>query len=233
MGPSAAKSGAPNALAAAAAVAAPKPVAAAPAPKPIASAPTSKPIAAAPSLPAPAAPTAASRRAERAKAAALAAAARSAAAPSAPVEAVAVSEVTATPPPSASAPDADGAGLTIGQRDANRLINHFSRAYEDGDLEGMRGMFTADIQGPQGGLKEILRGYEQLFGSSSERKLSVRDVNYFSTGETLTIVASYSAVVTSAHKGRPRHTTGNLRLDLRKEHESWRVFRLRHDEREG
>ena len=146
--------------------------------------------------------------------------------------AVAVSDVE---PQAAVAPiaNATAGGLSIGQRDANRLISHFSRAYEDGDIEGMRGMFTSDIQGSQGGLREILEGYERLFGDSTERRLSVRDVNYFSTGETLTIIASYSAVVTRTRNGKSRHTTGNLRLDLRRENEEWRVFRLRHDERQG
>jgi hypothetical protein len=120
----------------------------------------------------------------------------------------------------------------IRQSDANRLLGSFSRAFEQGDLQQMRELFAADARGPQGGLREILRDYDRVFGDSSERSLVVRDVNWFEDGENVTIVAGYDASVTS-RGGKARRTRGDLRLDLRRENDRWRIYRLRHDERPG
>jgi ketosteroid isomerase-like protein len=141
--------------------------------------------------------------------------------------------------PAAPAVDAEPIRQPIAQhpaldsRDANRLLSHFSRAYEDGNLAGMRAMFTSDIRGPRGGMGAILADYDRVFASSRDRSLAVRDVSWFANGDTLTIIASFEATVTSARGGRPRKTHGDIRLDLRREDEQWRIFRLLHDERPG
>jgi hypothetical protein len=164
-------------------------------------------------------------RAERRAAAKAAAAERAAAA----VSAAAV-EPAAVQSPAAVA---EAPALTISQRDANRLLNQFSAAYESGSLDEMRALFTDDVQGSRGGMRDILKEYDTLFGSSSKRSLSVRDVNWFVDGERLTIVASYRAIVTSSRGGRQREIRGDLRLDLRRGSDGWRIFRLRHDEQPG
>jgi hypothetical protein len=117
--------------------------------------------------------------------------------------------------------------------DANRVLGHFSQAYADGNLDGMRAMFTADASSPLGGLGAILANYSRLFESSRERSLEVSDVSWFTSGGTLTIIASYQATVTNSRNRRPRRTHGDLRLDLRREDEQWRIYRLLHDERPG
>jgi hypothetical protein len=119
----------------------------------------------------------------------------------------------------------------VGMRDANRLLNVFSAAYESGNIDDMRAMFAKDMQGVNGDARETLAEYDRLFDSSSERKLSVRDVNWFADGDTLTIVASYHATVTQ--NKRQRRTQGNLRLDLRRDNDRWLIVRLKHDERPG
>jgi hypothetical protein len=118
-------------------------------------------------------------------------------------------------------------------RDANRLLGQFSRAYEEGDMQGMRALFAADARGPAGGLDEILADYRRLFNDSRERSLSVRDVSWFVSGETFTIVASFDASLTSGRVGRVRRTRGDLRLDLRREGDHWQIFRMKHGERPG
>jgi hypothetical protein len=120
----------------------------------------------------------------------------------------------------------------IRQGEANRLIGNFSRAYEQGDLQQMRELFAADARGQSGNLQEILQDYGRVFESSSERSLLVRDVNWFEDGENITIVAGYEASVTS-RGGKARRTRGDLRLDLRRESDRWRIYRVRHDERRG
>ncbi|MEO8161780.1 MAG: DUF4440 domain-containing protein, partial [Arenimonas sp.] len=116
----------------------------------------------------------------------------------------------------------------IGAIEANRLLNHFSRAYEAGDLDGMRAMFAPDIRGSHGNRDQILADYDRLFGSSTERSLQVRDVSWFASGDVLTIVASFEASVTGARGGRPRRSRGDLRLDLRRDDAQWRIIRLQH-----
>jgi hypothetical protein len=113
------------------------------------------------------------------------------------------------------------------------VLGHFSQAYAEGNLDGMRAMFTADASSPLGGLGAILANYGRLFESSRERSLVVRDVSWFTTGATLTIIASYQATVTNSRKHQLRRTHGDLRLDLRREDEQWRIYRLLHDERPG
>ncbi len=122
---------------------------------------------------------------------------------------------------------------SVEEIDANRVLGHFSQAYADGNVDGMRAMFTADASSPLGGLGAILANYGRLFESSRERSLVVRDVSWFTTGATLTIIASYQATVTNSRKHQLRRTHGDLRLDLRREDEQWRIFRLLHDERPG
>lgn len=122
---------------------------------------------------------------------------------------------------------------SMDERDANRLLGHFSRAYAEGNLAGMRAMFTNDATGPRGGLDKILAEYDRLFASSQERSLAVRDVSLFADGATLTIIASYQATVTTGRSRRQRRTHGDLRLDLRREAEQWRIYRLQHDDRPG
>ena len=117
--------------------------------------------------------------------------------------------------------------------DANRILGHFSQAYVDGNLDSMKAIFTDDAQSPLGGLGVILAGYSQVFRSSSDRSLVVRDVSWFTTGETATIIASYQATATKGRSGRLRRTHGDLRMDLRRENEQWRIYRLMHDERPG
>ncbi len=131
-------------------------------------------------------------------------------------------------PPAPSTNRANGELL-----EANRILGFFSQAYADGDLDGMRAIFTADARSSRGGLSAILANYNQLFQSSSDRSLVVRDVSWFTAGETATIIASYQATVTEARGRRLRRTHGDLRLDLRRENEQWRIYRLLHDERPG
>jgi hypothetical protein len=165
--------------------------------------------------------------------------------PAAPV-AVAVSDAVASPAPAASPmgevsvaaqPVAEasqsGEATRPGSRDANRLLGQLSRAYEDGDIQGMRSLFAADARGPKGGLKSILDEYRRVFSDSSERSLSVRDVSWFVSGETFTIVATFEASVTSEHPARSRKTRGDLRLDLRREGDRWQIYRMQHGERQG
>jgi hypothetical protein len=142
--------------------------------------------------------------------------------------AVAASGPVSEAAPAASVPTAP----RIRQADANRLLGSFSRAFEQGDLQQMRELFAVDARGPQGGLREILRDYDRVFGDSSARSLVVRDVNWFEEGENVTIVAGYDASVTS-RGGKARRTRGDLRLDIRRENDRWRIYRLRHDERPG
>jgi hypothetical protein len=132
-----------------------------------------------------------------------------------------------------AAPASDSSKVPISEREANRLLGHFSKAYSDGSLSGMRAIFTTDIRGPRGGLDTILAEYDKLFSGSQERTLAVRDVSVFADGGTLTIIASYQATVTTGRSRRPRRTHGDLRLDLRREDEQWRIYRLQHDERPG
>lgn len=142
--------------------------------------------------------------------------------PSASVVAM-TTQATSPPPRRAS----------VEEIDANRVLGHFSQAYAEGNLDGMRAMFTADASSPLGGLGAILANYGRLFESSRERSLVVRDVSWFTTGATLTIIASYQATVTNSRKHQLRRTHGDLRLDLRREDEQWRIYRLLHDERPG
>jgi hypothetical protein len=141
--------------------------------------------------------------------------------------------VAATAAPAAAAV-AYGGGVedAIDQRTANRILGNLSAAYSDGDLRRMRGLFTSDAVGPGGGLASILAGYGEVFANSNERSLEMRNVSWFTTGPTLTIVASYDARVSSGAAGT-RKTHGDIRLDLRKQGEQWRIFRLKHDERPG
>lgn len=142
-------------------------------------------------------------------------------------------------PPSDSVASVESAPLPtpdrapVDERDANRLLGHFSQAYANGNLAGMRAMFTNDVKSPRGGLDEILAEYDRLFESSQERSLAVRDVSWFADGATLTIIASYQATVTTGRGRRQRRTHGDLRLDLRREDEQWRIYRMQHDERPG
>jgi hypothetical protein len=116
---------------------------------------------------------------------------------------------------------------------ANRVLGHFSQAYADGNLDSMRAMFTDDARSPLGGLNAILANYGRVFEGSSDRSLVVRDVSWFTRGGTLTVIASYEATVTNARNRRLRRTHGDLRLDLRREDEQWRIYRLLHDEQQG
>jgi hypothetical protein len=118
-------------------------------------------------------------------------------------------------------------------RDANRLLGQLSRAYEAGDVQGMRALFATDASGPKGNLDSILSEYRRVFADSSERSLAVRDVNWFMNGETFTIVATFEASVTDAHAGRVRKTRGDLRLDLRRDGDRWQIFRMQHGEHPG
>jgi hypothetical protein len=131
------------------------------------------------------------------------------------------------------APPPAPARAQIDERDANRLLGHFSRAYAEGNLAGMKAMFTSDVSSPRGGLDAILAEYDRLFETSEERFLAVRDVTWFANGATLTIIASYQATVTTGRSRRQRRTHGDLRLDLRRENEQWRIYRMQHDERPG
>lgn len=121
----------------------------------------------------------------------------------------------------------------VQNRDANRLMMRFSQAYEAGDLASLREMFAADASGARGNLDSILSDYEQVFRNSSERSLSVRDVNWFMSGDTLTILASFQATVSGSRRNRSRKTHGDIRFDLRRQGDQWRIYRLKHAEHPG
>jgi hypothetical protein len=118
----------------------------------------------------------------------------------------------------------------VSQREANRILGRFSKVYEDGDLAGMRAMFTADATSPDGGLDAILGEYHQLFGRSKHRLLDVQDVNWSASGRTFTIVANYEATVKTGLLARTR-SQGKLRMEMRQVDDQWRIYRLEHDER--
>jgi hypothetical protein len=113
------------------------------------------------------------------------------------------------------------------------MLGHFSQAYGRGDLDGMRQLFAEDVRSNRGGLREILADYGSLFGRSEQRSLRVHDVSWFAEGSTLTVVASYSATVFEGRDGKVRKTHGDLRFDLRKINDEWRIFRFQHGERPG
>jgi curved DNA-binding protein CbpA len=116
------------------------------------------------------------------------------------------------------------------QREANRIVGRFSEVYADGDLAGMRAMFTADATSPDGGLDSILDEYDRLFGRSKHRFLSVQDVNWSASGKTFTIVASYQATLKTGLLTRTR-SQGKLRMEMRQVNDQWRIYRLEHNER--
>jgi len=159
--------------------------------------------------------------------------------PPKPAPAIAPSAVAASAPPAPAAVEpavvepAPAAAPKPSSRDANRLLGQLSRAYEDGDVQGMRALFAPDASGPGGGREAILADYRRVFASSSERSLSVRDVSWFVSGDTFTIVATFEAIVTEGRAGRVRKTRGDLRLDLRREGDHWQIFRMQHGERPG
>lgn len=123
--------------------------------------------------------------------------------------------------------------FSITQRDANRLLGDFSRAYSDGDLGTLRKMLAEDVRGPRGGIEVILADYEKVFRSSEARSLSVRNVSWFGSGESFSIVASFEASVVEGRSRKVRKSHGDIRLDLRLEADQWRIYRLSHDERQG
>jgi curved DNA-binding protein CbpA len=125
--------------------------------------------------------------------------------------------------------DAPGAA-PVSQREANRILSRFSEVYADGDLAGMRAMFTVDASSQDGGLDAILKEYDQLFGHSKHRVLSMQDVNWSSSGKTFTIVASYEATMKTGLLTRV-HSQGKLRLDMREVNDQWRIYRLENNER--
>jgi hypothetical protein len=118
----------------------------------------------------------------------------------------------------------------VGQREANRILGRFSEVYADGNLAGMRAMFSADASSPDGGLGEILDEYDQLFERSKQRSLDMRNVTWSASGETFTVQANYVATVKSGLLRRS-HFRGILRLELRQENEQWRILPIEHDER--
>jgi hypothetical protein len=132
---------------------------------------------------------------------------------------VAEAEIRKAPP---SAP--------VSQREANRIMGRFSEVYADGDLAGMRAMFTPDATSPDGGLEEILDEYDRLFGRTKHRVLSVQNVNWSSSGNDFTIVANYQATLKTGLLARVR-SQGKLRLEMRQVNDQWRIYRLEHNER--
>jgi hypothetical protein len=156
-----------------------------------------------------------------------------------PAAAVAATTLAETADPARSAPVVPEVpapreeGPKPGSRDANRLLGQLSRAYEAGDVQGMRALFAADASGPKGNLEATLAEYRRVFAASSERSLNVRDVSWFLSGDTFTIVATFEASVTEAHGGRVRKTRGDLRLDLRRDGDRWQIFRMQNGERPG
>jgi ketosteroid isomerase-like protein len=159
--------------------------------------------------------------------------AKQAEAPAAEAVAVNETQTEASRPPSLAPKEDEPSSGKVGAREANRLLNNFSHAYESGDIADMRALFAADARGPRGGVDVILSDYKRVFASSSERRLNVRDVSWFITGDTLTIIASFDATVTKGRAGRPRRSHGDLRLDLRREKDQWYIYRLQHDELPG
>lgn len=117
----------------------------------------------------------------------------------------------------------------VSLREASRILGRFSDVYADGDLVAMRAMFTADATSPDGGLDAILQEYDQLFGRSKHRLLSLRDVNWTASGKTFTIMASYEATMKTGLLTRVR-SQGKLRMDMRQVNDQWRIYRLEHDE---
>jgi ketosteroid isomerase-like protein len=161
------------------------------------------------------------------------AARRAAAAAAASAAAAGAGKAPATQADAVAAAAVEPDSRQLRQVDANRLLNRFSRAYEQGDLDGMRALFAVDVRGRGGNRDAILAEYDRLFGNSEERSLQVRDVSWFGSGDTLTIIASFDATVTSTRDKRQRRTRGDLRLDLRREDTQWRIVRLQHEERRG
>jgi len=67
-----------------------------------------------------------------------------------------------------STPDARG---EFGSREANRLLGNFSRAFQNGDVSGMRAMFSTDPA--MGVLRHVDAGYEHAIDIARERGVRV------------------------------------------------------------
>ena len=119
----------------------------------------------------------------------------------------------------------------IDDRIAASLVNRFSQAYANGDMERLMQLFTHDAQDGRGDRRAIAEDYRRLFEASERRRIALSEMSWLTLGDGATIIASFKTEVVPRGKTRGEHASGDIRFDLREEDGELRIYRLSHDNR--
>lgn len=115
-----------------------------------------------------------------------------------------------------------------------KLLQRFSRVYEDGNYFALHNLFTKDLSiigaPPQ---RKVLHGYRQLFQTSQHREIDIQNVTWLESDEKITVVADYQSQVLPLGGQQAESSRGNIRLVLRMENGELKIIRLQSDSKNG
>ncbi|WP_295396204.1 DnaJ domain-containing protein [uncultured Thiodictyon sp.] len=138
----------------------------------------------------------------------------------APPRKMKVAGTVAVPPPPAPpigegeverAPDAT---LTVTDRDVERLVKRYTRAYQRADLNAVMRLFAPGTRDRDGG--DLRRGYAATFAAYEIRELRFYDLDWGVRGDTAKVFASYELRLRQRTNGQLSQLGGTIRLGLHK-----------------
>lgn len=127
-----------------------------------------------------------------------------------------------TQPRMPKAPDFDQASLLIGR---------FAHAYQKGDIEALSALFTADAQSQGGGIEQIRAAYDRLFAGTTQRSISIRDIQWQVADEQARATGKFEISQARDNQAKNKISRGTIRFDIEQHADRLLIARLEHVDR--
>jgi len=97
----------------------------------------------------------------------------------------------------------------------SRLISRFSSAYEMGDVEALKGVFSQDASTPESSDRDaIIDAYKKLFNFTDARRVMFSDVQWAQEGDQYIGLGRFEATVREKGRRRQRSYYGEIEFHL-------------------
>lgn len=93
-----------------------------------------------------------------------------------------------------------------------RVLNQFSAAYRDGEVQQVVVLFAPNARTPEGNLVELHQRYGSLFAASSRRSLEFLDLEWRTLPNGLEGIGRYEWAMRPRGVGGTRATAGRIRV---------------------
>lgn len=112
----------------------------------------------------------------------------------------------------------------INHKAANKMLSQLSKAYENGNINRIMGLFTKDaVTNHHASAQEIKADYEQLFQTTSARKIKFSNFRWSTKGSTIQGKGRYLAQLNPKNTNVDQVFTADIAVHLKRNSNSYKI----------